>query len=69
MDHAVLVGARMAPLADALRKQVRVDHVTETAAAIEIVDRLLRPDDVVMVKGSNSVGLGRLVAHFEGAEA
>ena len=69
VDHAVLVGAKMAPLAEALRKQVRVDHVTETAAAIEIVDRLLRPDDVVMVKGSNSVGLGRLVAHFEGAEA
>lgn len=69
VDHAVLVGASMAPLADALRKQVRVDHVTETAAAIEIVDRLLRPDDVVMVKGSNSVGLGRLVAHFEGTEA
>jgi UDP-N-acetylmuramoyl-tripeptide--D-alanyl-D-alanine ligase len=69
VDHAVLVGAKMQPLADALRKQVRVDHVGDTAAAIDVLDRVLRADDVVMVKGSNSVGLGRLVAHFQGAEA
>ncbi len=68
VDHAILVGREIEPLADALRRQIKVEHVGDAAAAIEAADRALRPNDVVLVKGSNSVGLGRLVAHFQGAE-
>ncbi|MCA3256408.1 MAG: UDP-N-acetylmuramoyl-tripeptide--D-alanyl-D-alanine ligase [Alphaproteobacteria bacterium] len=69
VDHAVLVGAEMEPLHDALRKRVRSEHVSDFGAAIESVDALLRPDDVVLVKGSNSVGLGLLVRHMLGGDA
>ncbi len=69
VDHVVLVGAEMEPLHDALRKRVRSEHVSDFGAAIEAVDALLRPDDVVLVKGSNSVGLGLLVRHLLGGDA
>jgi UDP-N-acetylmuramoyl-tripeptide--D-alanyl-D-alanine ligase len=67
--HAILVGREIEPLADALRKQVRVECVADAAAAIEATDRVLAANDVVLVKGSNSVGLNRLVAHLTGGDA
>lgn len=67
--HLVLVGKEIEPLADALKRRLKVEHVADAAAAIQAAERALRADDVLLVKGSNSVGLGRLVAHFEGAEA
>lgn len=67
--HVVLVGREIEPLADALKRRLKVEHVADAAAAIQAAERALRADDVLLVKGSNSVGLGRLVAHFEGAEA
>jgi UDP-N-acetylmuramoyl-tripeptide--D-alanyl-D-alanine ligase len=66
VEQAILVGAETAPLADALRKQVKVEQVGDAAAAIAAIERALGPDDVLLVKGSNSVGLGRLVAHLQG---
>ena len=66
VEEAILVGREIAPLADALRKRIRVEQVGDAAAAIACVDRTLGPDDVLLVKGSNSVGLGRLVAHLQG---
>lgn len=67
--HAILVGAEMAPLAEALRRKVKVEHVADAAAAIEAIERAAAADDVILVKGSNSVGLGRLVAHLNEAKA
>jgi UDP-N-acetylmuramoyl-tripeptide--D-alanyl-D-alanine ligase len=67
--HVVLVGQEIEPLAGALQRRLKVEHVADADAAIRAVERSLRADDVLLVKGSNSVGLGRLVAHFEGAEA
>jgi UDP-N-acetylmuramoyl-tripeptide--D-alanyl-D-alanine ligase len=67
--HLVLVGQEIEPLAEALKRRLKVEHVADAAAAIQAAERALRADDVLLVKGSNSVGLGRLVAHFEGAEA
>lgn len=69
VGHLVLVGREIEPLADALKRRIKVEHVADAAAAIQAVDRALRADDVLLVKGSNSVGLGRLVSHFQGAEA
>jgi len=67
--HAILVGREIAPLAEALKRQVRVEHVVDADAAIQAIERTLAADDVVLVKGSNSVGLGRLVAHLQGEGA
>jgi len=64
--HAILVGREIEPLADALKRRIKVEHVADAAAAIAAAERSLAADDVLLVKGSNSVGLGRLVAHFAG---
>ncbi|WP_277980983.1 UDP-N-acetylmuramoyl-tripeptide--D-alanyl-D-alanine ligase [Sphingomonas phyllosphaerae] len=62
VEAAVLVGEAMAPLAQALEGQVDFVHVRDAAAALDQVRALLRPGDAVLVKGSNGVGLSRLVA-------
>ena len=69
VDHAIVVGREIEPLADALRKQLRVESVGDAGAAIAAVERTLAADDVLLVKGSNSVGLGKLVAHLMGGDA
>jgi UDP-N-acetylmuramoyl-tripeptide--D-alanyl-D-alanine ligase len=67
--HVVLVGRGIEPLAEALDGRLAVEHVADAEAAIAAIERVLAADDVVLVKGSNSVGLGRLVAHLEGEGA
>ncbi|MGK6322210.1 UDP-N-acetylmuramoyl-tripeptide--D-alanyl-D-alanine ligase [Sphingomonas sp. DT-51] len=62
VETAVLVGEAMAPLAAALEGQVDFVHVRDAAAALDQIRALLRPGDAVLVKGSNGVGLSRLVA-------
>lgn len=64
---AILVGADMKPLGSALGRQLDVRHVADSEAALAEVQRLLAPDDVLLAKASNSVGLGRLVAALETA--
>jgi UDP-N-acetylmuramoyl-tripeptide--D-alanyl-D-alanine ligase len=72
-DYAVLVGAEMAPLARelgkgaaaALGKPLAFAHCRDAGEAIAAIEDFgLAAGDAVLVKGSNSVGLGRLVAHF-----
>ena len=58
----ILVGNAMKPLASALARRLDVRHVADAAAAQAEIDRLLAADDVLLVKGSNSVGLGAVVA-------
>ena len=58
----IIVGNEMKPLASALARQLEVIHVADAAAAHAVVDRLLAADDVLLVKGSNSVRLGDVVA-------
>lgn len=73
VDHAVLVGEEMRALARALGKGdagalatgltfAHCDNPAEAIAALEEFG--LAAGDAVLVKGSNSVGLGRLVNHF-----
>lgn len=59
---AVLVGTGMAPLADALSGKVDVHHVADADAALALARDLVRAEDAVLVKGSNAVGLARVVA-------
>ncbi len=71
VDQVVLVGDEMAPLAEqlgkspetALGKAIAFAHCGTAGEALAAVRELgLRADDVILVKGSNSVGLGAVVA-------
>lgn len=62
VSSIILVGNEMKPLATALSRQLEVLHVVDAAAARIEITRLLGKDDVLLVKGSNSVGLGNVVA-------
>ncbi len=71
VDHVVLVGDEMLPLAEelgkssatALGKPVSFAHCgTAVEALVELGKLGLQADDAILIKGSNSVGLGALVA-------
>ena len=62
VESILLVGEAMAPLRQALEHKVNVVHVPDAAAAVASLDAVVRPGDTVLVKGSNAVGLARVVA-------
>ncbi len=77
IDHAILVGDEMGALADRLRAGLgrkpgdslgfegTFAHCDGPAEAIVALEEYgISSGDAVLVKGSNSVGLGRLVTHF-----
>ena len=73
VDHAILVGDEMLALARELGKasqntlgnRVTYAHCQGPGEAIAALEEFgLTGGDAVLVKGSNSVGLGRVVAHF-----
>ena len=66
VETAVLVGEAMKPLAETLEGKVNFVHVADAAAALEAVRADLRDGDAVLVKGSNGVGLARVVAGLRG---
>ena len=66
VEMAVLVGEAMTPLAAALERKVNFVHVPDAGAALEAVRGTLHDGDVVLVKGSNGVGLARVVAGLRG---
>jgi len=68
VDHLVLVGEEMAPLAAALDGAIAVERVAKVDEAVERLSQLVRPGDAVLVKASNSIGLARLVEAMAGGE-
>ena len=68
VDTVLLVGEAMAVLAQALEGQVDVVHVADVAAALDRIDTVVAPGDAVLVKGSNSVGLSRVIARLKGGK-
>ncbi|MCW2351234.1 UDP-N-acetylmuramoyl-tripeptide--D-alanyl-D-alanine ligase [Sphingobium sp. B12D2B] len=68
VDVALLVGEEMAPLADALAGEISVEHVANVDQAVEFARLTVKSGDVVLVKGSNSVGLSRLVEQLAASE-
>jgi UDP-N-acetylmuramoyl-tripeptide--D-alanyl-D-alanine ligase len=68
VDYALLVGPEMAPLAKKLEGRMKFAHVPDAAAAQAILASATRAGDIILVKGSNSVGLSRLVTAMTGGE-
>ncbi|PAX08712.1 UDP-N-acetylmuramoyl-tripeptide--D-alanyl-D-alanine ligase [Sphingomonas lenta] len=66
VETALLVGEAMEPLARALEGRVNIVHVRDAATALDRLKAVLAPGDAVLVKGSNGVGLSRVVAALEG---
>ena len=78
IDRVVLVGDEMGSLAEALGKsdaaklgkRIDVAHVADAAAALALLTgEGLEGGDAVLVKGSNSVGLGAIVRALTAGEA
>lgn len=77
VDYAVLVGEEMRSLASALGKGaaealaggLSFAHCDGAAEAISALEEYgITGGDAILIKGSNSVGLGRLVTHFAARE-
>ena len=66
---AILVGEAMAPLAAALPRTIATIRAASATDAFDLLDKALAANDVVLIKGSNSVGLGSLVARLRKAAA
>jgi len=62
VDVVVLVGEAMKPLAKALEGKVELSHVATVAAANEIAQKLIAPRTAMLIKGSNALGLAKIVA-------
>ena len=58
---AILVGNGMAPLARALAGICETVHVASADAALETLEGAMRDGDALLIKGSNAVGLSRIV--------
>ena len=59
--HAILVGEGMKPLADALAGRIWIETVDSAETALDALRGVMQSGDAVLVKGSNGVGLGRLI--------
>jgi UDP-N-acetylmuramoyl-tripeptide--D-alanyl-D-alanine ligase len=66
VDRLILIGEEMRPLDEALASRIAVDSVASVDDAAEVLMRVLRPGDAVLVKASNSVGLAKLVERVAG---
>ena len=64
VEYALLVGPDMAALANELEGRMEFAHVADAATALALLDKAIRPGDAVLIKGSNAIGLARLVAHY-----
>ncbi|WP_243453566.1 glutamate ligase domain-containing protein [Polymorphobacter multimanifer] len=62
VESIIVVGNAMKPLAEALSAKLNVKLVANAGDALAEAETLLSADDVLLVKGSNSVRLGEVVA-------
>ncbi|MCH8918663.1 MAG: UDP-N-acetylmuramoyl-tripeptide--D-alanyl-D-alanine ligase [Proteobacteria bacterium] len=61
VDLVLTTGANMMHLDDMLPRQIRGGHATRAEDLVELLEGVLRPGDVVLVKASRSQDLGRVV--------
>ncbi len=69
VDRAILVGDAMTALANALPRRITTVRAASATDAYDLLAKTLAANDVVLIKGSNSVGLGSLVARLRSATA
>jgi UDP-N-acetylmuramoyl-tripeptide--D-alanyl-D-alanine ligase len=63
---ALLVGSEMKPLANALEGRIELVHVADAAAATIEAQKLIAPGDAILIKGSNAIGLARVIDALSG---
>jgi UDP-N-acetylmuramoyl-tripeptide--D-alanyl-D-alanine ligase len=68
VDYALLVGSGIEPLAKALEGRVDCAHWPDAASAKESLLKLIQPGDAILIKGSNAIGLGRIVKSLRGGD-
>ncbi|WP_420822470.1 UDP-N-acetylmuramoyl-tripeptide--D-alanyl-D-alanine ligase [Sphingomonas crocodyli] len=61
VGYALLVGPEMGALANALEGRIDFAHVPDASAAIESLAGVISPGDAILIKGSNAIGLSRVV--------
>lgn len=61
-EIAFLAGKDMGALAEALPGTIQQHYELKAGALLEAVKNALRPDDVLLIKGSNASGMGKLAA-------
>ena len=64
----MLVGEEMRGLGEALKGEIESVIADNVEQAARLVEAILGPGDVVLVKASNSVGLAALVQRVAGAD-
>jgi UDP-N-acetylmuramoyl-tripeptide--D-alanyl-D-alanine ligase len=69
IDHLILVGEEMEPLAKALGTALPIERAADADEALERLRAVVRSRDAVLVKASNSIGLARLVEAMAGDAA
>ncbi len=63
-----LVGQAMAPLAKALEGKVEIVHAPSVDAVRDVLSSTIKSGDAILIKGSNAVGLSRLVDALSGGK-
>jgi UDP-N-acetylmuramoyl-tripeptide--D-alanyl-D-alanine ligase len=69
VDRLLLIGDEMRPLEQALDGAVEIERAGTVDEATDLLMRILRSGDAVLVKASNSVGLAKLVERVAKAMA
>lgn len=69
VDYALLVGSGIEPLARALEGRIESAHWPDASSAGESLQKLIRAGDAILIKGSNAIGLGRIVATLKGEQS
>ena len=68
VDYALLVGSGIEPLAKALEGKLNFAHWATADAARGSLQKILAPGDVILIKGSNAIGLGQIVTALTGLQ-
>lgn len=72
IDYAILVGEQMQILAEALDSGVegpaKFDHCSSAQEALAFLQKNLQPDDAILVKGSNFLGLSKIISALTAGE-
>jgi UDP-N-acetylmuramoyl-tripeptide--D-alanyl-D-alanine ligase len=69
VDYALLVGSGIEPLAKALEGRLDFAHWATADAARGSLQKIIAPGDVILIKGSNAIGLGQIVTALTGLQA